>query len=76
MEKIQDPLKLQRNRKIVERWHYWTEVKRIRFDDAMKNLQDEFFVRELTITRAIRNNQDYFNEIITKHKHNENNKRN
>lgn len=43
-----------RNRTIVARYYYWTEIKRRRFDDVMKILSDyEFFVGERTIQNAL-----------------------
>lgn len=34
-----------RNIRIYERYYYWTEVKRLRFDDALKRLStEEFFL--------------------------------
>jgi hypothetical protein len=64
----QDPLISLKNRKIVERWHYWTEIKRVRFDDAIENLQYEFFVRERHLMNIIRENQPLFEELNLKHK--------
>ena len=43
-----------RNRTIVARYYYWTEIKRRRFDDVMKILSDyEFFVGDRTIQNAL-----------------------
>ena len=33
-----------RNRVIVARWYYWTECRRMRTDDAIRRLCDEFFL--------------------------------
>ena len=34
-----------RNDKLVERFYYWTEVQRLRFDDAIRQLsENEFFL--------------------------------
>ena len=61
-----NPLILLKQKKIVERWYYWTEIKRIRFDDAIKNLEQEFFIKEARITRIINMNQSYFEELQIK----------
>ncbi len=48
-----------RNEKIAQRWYYWTEKQRLRFDDALKILsRQEFFLSEdriLCILRAYAN---------------------
>ena len=44
-----------RNRKIVQRYYYWTEIKRLRFDDAVKKLsEEEFFLSENVIWYIIK----------------------
>lgn len=44
-----------RNRKIAERYYYWTEVKRLRFDDAVKELsENEFFLSEFMIWQILK----------------------
>lgn len=44
-----------RDQKIFERYIYWTEVRRLRFDDAVKILsQDEFFVSEFVVLSVVR----------------------
>ena len=43
-----------RNRTLVARYYYWTEIKRRRFDDVVKILSDyEFFVEDRTISNTI-----------------------
>lgn len=43
-----------RNRFLLKRYHYWTEVKRIRFDDALKILSErEFFISEERILAIV-----------------------
>lgn len=43
-----------RNHLLVARFYYWTEIKRLRFDDAVQHLSTkEFFVGERTITNAL-----------------------
>lgn len=44
-----------RDRKLFERYYYWTEVKRLRFDDALQKLSsEEFFISEGRIMQIIR----------------------
>lgn len=45
----------QRNAALCRRWYYWTEVQRLRFDDALKVLSEqEFFLSEERILSIIR----------------------
>ncbi len=40
---------------LVRRYHYWTEVQRLRFDDALKQLSlNEFFISEERIISIVR----------------------
>jgi Lhr-like helicase len=56
---------LLRNRKLVERYFYWTEVKRRRFDDVLRILsEEEFFLSEKRILFLINENNDLLNELI------------
>lgn len=44
-----------RNKRIYERYYFWTEVKRLRFDDALRRLStEEFFLSESRIMQIIR----------------------
>ena len=44
-----------RDRKLFARYYYWTEVKRLRFDDALHILStEEFFISESRIMQIIR----------------------
>ena len=44
-----------RDARLFERWYYWTEVRRLRFDDALRKIsQEEFFISEATSMRIIR----------------------
>ena len=44
-----------RNRRILERYYYLTEVERLRFDDALKRLStEEFYLSESRIMAIIR----------------------
>lgn len=44
-----------RDEALCRRWHYWTEVQRLRFDDAIKVLSEqEFFISEERVMSIIR----------------------
>lgn len=44
-----------RNEALCRRWYYWTEVQRLRFDDAIKILSEqEFFISEERVMSIIR----------------------
>lgn len=44
-----------RDQRMFERYYYWTEVKRLRFDDAVKKLsEEEFFVSESRVLQVVR----------------------
>lgn len=44
-----------RDRKLYERYYYWTEVQRLRFDDTLHILStQEFFISESRIMQIIR----------------------
>lgn len=48
-------LKVARDMKMFERYYYWTEVRRLRFDDAVKKLsEEEFFVSEERVMQIVR----------------------
>lgn len=45
-----------RNQNILDRYIYWTEERRVRFDDAISILsKEEFFLSEVTLMDIIRN---------------------
>ena len=47
-----------RDRSLCRRYYYWTEVRRLRFDDALKILsQEEFFLSEERILAIIRDSR-------------------
>jgi len=53
-----------RNEALCRRYYYWTEVQRLRFDDALKILSEqEFFISEERILAVIRENINKLNEI-------------
>ena len=46
---------VRRNNALWERWLYWTEDKRLRFDDAVRKLaNDEFFLSEERVIGLLR----------------------
>ena len=47
-----------RNDKLVERFYYWTEVQRLRFVDAIRQLsENEFFLSENMIVNILRSHR-------------------
>lgn len=53
-----------RNRTLIARYYYWTEIRRRRFDDVMYILsKQEFFVEERTISNALLDLSDYLNDL-------------
>ena len=42
-----------RNRELIARYYYWTEIRRRRFDDVMRILSEEFHVEDRTISNAL-----------------------
>lgn len=56
-----------RDLKLLQRYYYWTEVKRLRFDDALKILsEEEFFISVDRIMAIVRNNCEKLTEISVK----------
>nr|DAJ42369.1 MAG TPA: hypothetical protein [Caudoviricetes sp.] len=44
-----------RNKALIRRYHYWTEIQRLRFDDTLRILSEqEFFISEDRIMAIIR----------------------
>lgn len=53
-----------RNAKIAARYYYWTEVQRLRSDDAIRQLsEEEFFLSEYTILQVLRNQRRTTGEL-------------
>lgn len=53
-----------RNRLMIARFYYWTEIRRRRFDDVMKILStQEFFVEDRTISNALLDFSGYLDEL-------------
>lgn len=56
-----------RDRQLCRRYYFWTEVQRLRFDDALKILsQQEFFLSEERIMDIIRRKSSELNDIDVK----------
>lgn len=54
-----------RNRVLVARDYYWTELKRMRFDDTLNILSNnEFFVEPRTITNALVDYDVFYNKLL------------
>ena len=44
-----------RDQRMFERYYYWTEIRRLRFDDAIRKLsEEEFFVSESRVLQVVR----------------------
>jgi hypothetical protein len=53
-----------RNKVLVARYYYWTEIRRRRFDDVIRILsQEEFFVEDRTICNTIGRMSDYLDSL-------------
>lgn len=58
-----------RNRLMIARYYYWTEIRRRRYDDVMSILSEqEFFIEERTISNALLDLEDYLHELYEKKK--------
>ncbi|BDD07452.1 hypothetical protein [Aureibacter tunicatorum] len=56
-----------RNKALIKRFYYWTELKRRRFDDTLQILSsDEFYISEQTIENILRKNVTYLEVILEK----------
>lgn len=56
-----------RDEKLLRRYYYWTEVQRLRFDDALKVLsREEFFISEERIMAIIRENCHKIDDVAVK----------
>lgn len=56
-----------RDEALLRRYYYWTEVQRLRFDDALKVLSEqEFFISQYRIMTIIRENCDKISDIKVK----------
>lgn len=52
-----------RNREMIARYYYWTEIRRRRFDDVMLILSEEFHVEDRTISNALLDMGDCLNGL-------------
>ena len=56
-----------RDEALLRRYHYWTEIQRLRFDDALKLLSEqEFFISEERIMAIIRSKCSQIKDIAVK----------
>lgn len=54
-----------RDRALVARYYFWTEIKRRRFDDTLAILQNqEFFISERRIENIIRESGEYLDRLL------------
>lgn len=54
-----------RNMALLKRYHYWTEIQRLRFDDTLKVLsKEEFFISEERIMSIIRESSKKDSDIL------------
>ena len=54
-----------RNEALCRRYYYWTEVQRLRFDDALRILSEqEFFLSEERILSIIRENIAKLKDVV------------
>lgn len=54
-----------RNRTLVARYYYWTEIRRRRFDDVMRILSDyEFFVEDRTISNTLVEYDELYTDLM------------
>ena len=52
-----------RNRELIARYYYWTEIRRRRFGDVMRILSEEFHVEDRTISNALLDFGDYLDGL-------------
>lgn len=58
---------MKRNEALLRRYYYWTEIQRLRFDDALKILSEkEFFISVDRIMAIIRSNCNRLKDIDVK----------
>jgi len=64
-ETRRERLIVRRNRRLIARYYYWSELKRLRFDDVLNLLQEEeFFIKERNIMNIINDNNSYLDSLI------------
>ena len=53
-----------RNEELLRRYYYWTEIKRLRFDDTFRILSTrEFFISEERIRTIVNRNYEFLQEL-------------
>ena len=53
-----------RNEELLRRYYYWTEIKRLRFDDTFHQLSTrEFFISEERIRTIVNQNYEFLQEL-------------
>lgn len=57
-----------RNRELIARYYYWTEIRRRRFDDVIRILSEEFHVEDRTISNALLDFGDYLDNLLKEKK--------
>lgn len=57
-----------RNREMIARYYYWTEIRRRRFDDVMCILSEEFHVEDRTISNALLDLSEYLDGLYKEKK--------
>ncbi len=54
-----------RNRVLIARYYYWTELCRRRFDDTLRILSDnEFFLEDRTVSNTLVSEDAFYNQLI------------
>ncbi len=54
-----------RNRLLIARYYYWSEVKRRRFDDVLSIIEhQELFISEKRILKVLRDNDTYLRQLF------------
>lgn len=55
----------QRNDRLVHRFYYWYETKRLRYDDVLRKLStEEFFISEARIRAIISENSELLDSLF------------
>lgn len=53
-----------RNEELLRRYYYWTEIRRLRFDDTFHQLSTkEFFISEERIRTIVNQNYEFLQEL-------------
>ena len=57
-----------RNREMIARYYFWTQIRRRRFDDVMRILSEEFHVEDRTISNALLDQSEYLGGLYKEKK--------